>query len=176
MLEFRILGPLEVLDEGTPVPLGGRNQRALLTLLLLRANEPVSSERLVNELWGEHPPRTATTSLQNAVSQLRKLLGPGLLHTRPAGYLLELDGSQLDLTRFERLAREARTLGPPERAKALRQALALWRGPALADSELEDFAQSEIHRLEDHDLRGMSFVSVWTTSGGAAPLNLFEVV
>ena len=84
MLEFRILGPLEVLDEGTPVPLGGRNQRAVLTLLLLRANEPVSSERLVNELWGEHPPRTATTSLQNTVVQLRKLLGPGVLHTRPS--------------------------------------------------------------------------------------------
>ena len=149
MLEFRILGSLEVLDGETPVPLGGRNQRALLTLLLLRANEPVSSERLVNELWGEHPPRTATTSLQNAVSQLRKLLGPGLLHTRPAGYVLELDGNQLDLVRFERLAREARALEPPERAKVLREALALWRGPALADSELEDFAQAEIHRLED---------------------------
>ena len=149
VLEFRILGPLEVLDGETPVPLGGRNQRALLTLLLLRANEPVSTERLVDELWGEHPPRTATTSLQNAVSQLRKLLGPGLLHTRPAGYLLELDGNQLDLARFERLAREARTLEPPERAQLLREALALWRGPALADSELEDFAQAEIHRLEE---------------------------
>jgi len=149
VLEFRILGPLEVLEGETTLPLGGRNQRALLTLLLLRANEPVSSERLVNELWGENPPRTATASLQNAVSQLRKLLGPGLLHTRPAGYVLELDGNQLDLVRFERLAREARALEPPERAIVLREALALWRGPALADSELEDFAQSEIHRLED---------------------------
>jgi DNA-binding SARP family transcriptional activator len=149
VLEFRILGPLEVLDGERVVPLGGRNQRALLTLLLLRANEAVSSERLVDELWGEHPPRTATTSLQNTVSQLRKLLGPGLLHTRPAGYVLELDGDQLDLVRFERLVREARTLDPPERAELLREALALWRGPALADSELEDFAQSEIHRLED---------------------------
>jgi DNA-binding SARP family transcriptional activator len=149
VLEFRILGPLEVLDGGTPVPLGGRNQRAVLTLLVLRANEPVSSERLVNELWGEHPPRTATTSLQNTVVQLRKLLGPGVLHTRPAGYVLELDGDQLDLTRFERLAREARSLEPAERARVLREALALWRGPALADSELEDFAQSEIHRLEE---------------------------
>ena len=60
------------------MPLGGRNQRAVLALLLLHANEPVSTERLVDQLWGEHPPRTATTSLQNAVSQLRKLLGPGL--------------------------------------------------------------------------------------------------
>ena len=149
MLEFRILGPLEVLADGVPVELGGRHQRALLTLLLLRANQAVSAERLVDQLWGDHPPRTATTSLQNTISQLRKRLGPGLIHTRPAGYLLELEGDQLDLSRFERLAREARALDPPERAKLLREALALWRGPALADSELEDFAQTEIHRLED---------------------------
>lgn len=149
MLEFRILGPLEVLDDGSPVPLAGRNQRALLTLLLLRANETVSAERLVDQLWGEHPPRTATTSLQNTISQLRKLLGPGLLHTRPAGYALELDGNEFDVLRFERLAREARALDPAERAVVLRQALALWRGPALSDWELEDFAQPEIQRLED---------------------------
>ena len=149
MLEFRILGPLEALDDGTPVPLVGRNQRALLTLLLLRANEAVSTERLVDELWGEHPPRTATTSLQNTVSQLRKLLGPGLLHTRPTGYQLELDGDQLDLSRFEQLVQKAGAAEPMERAVLLREALGLWRGPALADCELEDFAQTEIHRLED---------------------------
>ena len=148
MLEFRILGPLEVFDDGAPVPLGGRNQRAVLTLLLLRANEAVSAERLVDQLWGENPPRTATTSLQNTVSQLRKLLGPGMLHTRPAGYVLELDSEQLDLGRFERLCREARNAEPPERARLLREALGLWRGAALADSELEDFAQDEIRHLE----------------------------
>jgi DNA-binding SARP family transcriptional activator len=149
MLEFRVLGPLEVLDAGTPVPLSGRNQRALLTLLLLRANEAVSAERLVDQLWGENPPRTATTSLQNAVSQLRKLLGPGLLHTRPAGYLLEVDAGQLDLARFEQLVQAAREAESPERARLLREALALWRGAPLADMELETFAQGEIHRLED---------------------------
>ena len=150
MLEFRILGPLEVLKDGAPVQLGGRNQRAVLTLLLLRANEAVSTERLVDQLWGEHPPRTATTSLQNAVSQLRKLLGPELqLHTRPTGYLLELDASQLDLSRFEQLVREARSAEPAAVGVLLREALGLWRGPALADSETEEFAQPEIHRLED---------------------------
>ena len=150
MLEFRVLGPLEILDGGAPVPLGGRNQRALLTLLLLRANEAVSAERLVDQLWGEHPPRTAMTSLQNTVSQLRKLLGPGLLHTRPTGYLLEVDGGQLDLACFDRLVRKARDAAePPERALLLREALALWRGPPLADMELETFAQDEIRRLED---------------------------
>src|SRR5215213_6753796 len=128
MLEFRILGSLEVLDEGSPIPLGGRNQRAVLALLLLRANQPVSSERLVDQLWGEHPPRTATTSLQNAVVQLRKLLGPGLLLTRSSGYALELDPAQLDLMRFERLVREARSAEPAERAALLGAALGLWRG------------------------------------------------
>jgi DNA-binding SARP family transcriptional activator len=149
VLEFRILGPLEVLDAGRPVPLGGRNQRALLTLLLLRANEVVSTERLVDQLWGEHPPRTATTSLQNTVSQLRKLLGPNVLLTRPPGYALELDEAQLDLARFEDLVKRARTAEVPERALLLSEALDLWRGPALADLELEEFAQAEIQRLED---------------------------
>jgi DNA-binding SARP family transcriptional activator len=149
VLEFRVLGPLEVLDDGRPVPLGGRNQRALLTLLLLRANEAVSTERLVDQLWGENPPRTATTSLQNTVVQLRKLLGPNVLHTRPTGYVLELDGSQLDLTRFEQLVQAARSSEPIERARLLREALDVWRGPPLADCEGEEFAQAEIHRLDD---------------------------
>ena len=149
MLEFRILGPLEVLDEGDPVRLGGRNQRAVLALLLLRVNEPVSTEGLVDELWGEHPPRTATTSLQNTVVQLRKLLGHGLLLTRPSGYVLELDADQLDLARFERLVREARSAEADQRAELLRGALGLWRGSPLADLESETFAQSEIQRLED---------------------------
>jgi DNA-binding SARP family transcriptional activator len=149
VLEFRILGPLEVLDEGRPVTLAGRNQRALLALLLLRANEPVSTERLVDRLWGEHPPRTATASLQNTIAQLRKLLGADLLLTRPLGYVLHVDPDQIDLTRFERLVHEAHAAEAAERADLLRRALELWRGPPLADLELEDFAQDEIHRLED---------------------------
>jgi DNA-binding SARP family transcriptional activator len=149
VLEFRILGPLEVLDGERQVPLAGRNQRALLTLLLLRANEVSSRERLVDQLWGEHPPRTATSSLQNTVAQLRKLLGPGLLHTRPTGYVLELDRSQLDLARFEQLVQAARGAEPLERSRLLQEALELWRGPPLADCEGEEFAQEEIHRLAD---------------------------
>jgi DNA-binding SARP family transcriptional activator len=149
VLQFHILGPLEVLDGERPVQLGGRNQRALLTLLLLRANETVSTERLVDELWGEHPPRTATTSLQNSVAQLRKLLGRECLLTRPSGYVLELGPDQLDLTRFEQRVREARAAEGAERALLLREALELWRGPPLADAELEDFAQPEIRRLDE---------------------------
>lgn len=149
MLEFRLLGPLEVLEDEVPVALSGRNQRAVLALLLLRANEPVSTEKLVDQLWGESPPRTATTSLQNAVSQLRKLIGAEALQTRPGGYALAVGEDQLDLSRFERLLRRARGADGPERALLLREALGLWRGPALADLELEAFAQPEIHRLED---------------------------
>jgi DNA-binding SARP family transcriptional activator len=149
VLEFRILGPLEVLADGTPVLISGRNQRAVLTLLLLRANEPVSTDQLIDHLWGEHPPRTATTSLQNTVSQLRKLLGPDVVHTRPTGYSLVLDGHDLDLERFERLVRQSRTVETAQRVELLREALALWRGAALSDSELEEFAQPEIQRLEE---------------------------
>ena len=139
VLEFRILGPLEVLDGGTPVPLGGRNQRALLTLLLLRANEPVSTERLVDQLWGEHPPRTATDLAPEhglAAAQAARARAPA--HAA-AGYLLELDGDQLDLAALRAARREARDAAePPERAQApARGARALAR-PALADSELED--------------------------------------
>ena len=130
--------------------LGGRNQRALLTVLLLHANEPVSTERLVDQLWGEHPPRTATTSLQNTVSQLRKLLGPGLLQTRPAGLCARARRRASSTSRASSGSRARRGRAEPaERARLLREALALWRGPALADSELEAFAQPEIQRLED---------------------------
>ena len=149
MLDFRILGPLEVTAEGVPVAISGRNQRSLLTLLLLRAGETVSAERLVNEMWGEQPPKTAGTSLQNAVSQLRKLLGPDVLLTKAPGYVLAIRPEQLDLGRFEQLLREGRTAHGPERARLLGEALALWRGPPLADSELETFALGEAQRLEE---------------------------
>src|SRR5437763_17066729 len=89
VIEFRILGPLEARDENGPIALGGQKQRALLALLLLRAGAFVPAERLVYELWGEQPPKTASTSLQNFVSQLRKLLGGDLIVTRPGGYVLE---------------------------------------------------------------------------------------
>jgi DNA-binding SARP family transcriptional activator len=161
-LEFRILGPLEVLAAGRPIPLRGPNQRALLALLALRANKTVKTKLLVDQLWGEHPPRTATTSLRNTVSQLRKLLGANVLLTRPSGYTLVLNkAQQLDVTRFEDLVRRAhatdasdRLVVPDdlyrhlrERAALLREALDLWRGPALADLERANFAQAEVNRL-----------------------------
>jgi DNA-binding SARP family transcriptional activator len=152
VLEFRILGPLEVLDGEDALHLGGQKQRALLALLLLDPNRVVSTDRIVDALWGEQPPRTAATSLQNFVSQLRKLLGPETLVTKPPGYELRLAGEQLDLQRFRRLVDEARGEPPEERAERLRLALALWRGPPLADLGFESFAQSEIVRLEESRL------------------------
>ena len=149
MLEFRVLGSLEVLDEGRPVALSGHKQRALLALLLLRANHVVPAERLIELLWGETPPRTAATSLQNFVSQLRKAIGPDLLETRAPGYRLRLEPEQLDLLRFEQLVRRARESELSERGRLLEEALALWRGPPLADFLYEDWAQNEIGRLEE---------------------------
>ncbi len=149
MPDFRILGPLEVVGEDGSISLGGQKQRALLGLLLMRAGEVVATERLVDQLWGEQPPRTATTSLQNHVSQLRKLLGADAIVTRPPGYVLEIDSESLDLARFERLVTAARSADAAERAELLDRALSLWRGPPLADLAFETFAQGEIRRLEE---------------------------
>jgi DNA-binding SARP family transcriptional activator len=150
MREFRILGPLEIADGEEVLPLTGQKQRALLALLLLDANRVVSTDRLVDALWGEQPPRTAATSLQNFVSQLRKLLGADVLVTKPPGYQLRISPGQLDLDRFVQLVEEARAEDSAvERAEKLRRALAIWRGPPLADLGFEAFAQQEIGRLEE---------------------------
>lgn len=149
MIHFRILGPLEVSSDDRPLALGGQKQRALLGLLLMRAGEVVATDRLIDQLWGEQPPRTATTSLQNHVSQLRKLLGAGSILTRPPGYVLQIDAESLDLAQFERLVAEARGAEPAVRAAKLGEALALWRGAPLADLSFETFSQNEIRRLEE---------------------------
>ena len=154
-MEFRILGPFEVLDEGRALALGGNKQRALLALLLLHANQTLTPDRLIDELWGERPPATAAKSLQAHVSRLRKALAAddGLVVTRAHGYELRLDPACLDAHGFERLAGEGRgalATGRPEQALAtLQDALALWRGPPLADLAHEPFAQLEIARLDD---------------------------
>jgi DNA-binding SARP family transcriptional activator len=119
--EFRILGPLEVLTaDGRHLELGGQRQRAVLAVLLLRANDVVSTEFLVDALWGEQPPRTATTALQNSIVALRKLLGADLLETRHPGYRLVVDRESIDLGRFERLVASSRGLDPSERVVRLR--------------------------------------------------------
>jgi DNA-binding SARP family transcriptional activator len=149
-VDFRILGPLEVVDGGRVLPLGGSRQRTLLALLLTRANEVVSTDRLIDELWGEQPPRTALNALHYHVSQLRKVLGgTDAIVTQDPGYLIRVGPNELDLLRFERLVDEARRAPPDLAARLLRDALGLWRGPALADLAGERFAQAEALRLEE---------------------------
>ena len=148
-MEFRILGPLEVYEGGKAVALGGRNQRVLLALLLLNAGEVVSTDRLIDGLWGEEPPRTASTSLQNAVSQLRKVLGAGRLVTKSPGYLLRLDGDELDTVRVSELVATARTAEAEARVRSLREAESHWHGTPLAEFAFESFAQTAIARLEE---------------------------
>ena len=155
VVEFRILGPLEVVDDDRAVVLGGQKQRALLGLLLVRAGQVVSTDKLVDELWGEDPPKAAKNSLQNLVVQLRKLLGQDALVTRPPGYVLQVESGRTDLGRFELLVAQARTAEPAERAALLREALALWRGPPLADLAFESFALAETRRLEELRLEAL---------------------
>jgi predicted ATPase/DNA-binding SARP family transcriptional activator len=149
-MQFRILGPLEVAEGDRMFSLAGA-QRALLAVLLLSANEVVSADRLIDELWGEHVPESGRTALQVRVSQLRKALGDdgGRILTRAPGYLLRVDRDELDLHRFERLVGEADGAEPAEAAAKLREALGLWRGAPLDDLSHESFAQSAIRRLEE---------------------------
>jgi DNA-binding SARP family transcriptional activator/DNA-binding beta-propeller fold protein YncE len=155
--EFRVLGPLEVIVGGRDVALGGAKQRALFALLLLRANEPVSTDALIDHLWAGTPPASAAKVLQNHVLRLRRLLGDHAagaerLVTRAPGYLLRVAPEELDAHRFAALvdaARGEREADPATAAARLREALGLWRGPALCDVADEGFAQAEIRRLEE---------------------------
>src|SRR5262245_8253060 len=152
-MEFRILGPLELWDGGGEISLSGPKLRALLTVLLLHANEVVPSDRLVEEVWGEDSPDDGAAALRVNVSRLRKALPPDVLATRSPGYLVRVEPGALDLQRFERLVEEGRDLRarglPAGVSERLREALSLWRGPALAEFAYESFAQAAIARLEE---------------------------
>jgi YVTN family beta-propeller protein len=155
-MEFRVLGSLEVVDDDGSVALGAPKQRTLLAVLLLHRGEPVSADRLIDEIWGERPPASANKIVQGYVSNLRKLIGDGRLVTQRRGYVLRIEPGQTDVDRFEALAVEGRRAlegGDALTAGAvLREALALWRGPALADFAYQPFAQAEIARLEESRL------------------------
>jgi DNA-binding SARP family transcriptional activator len=153
-MEFRILGPVEVREGDRVLKLGGAKQRAVLALLLLHANEVVSRDRLIDELWSESPPETAPTALQVHVSQLRKALGRDLILTQPPGYLIRVGDGELDLDRFERLVASARGEEPGKAARLLREALALWRGLPLAELDLS-LAPAERTRLEEQRLAAL---------------------
>ena len=143
-MEFRILGPLEVLSDGQAVDLGGAKQRTLLAVLLLDANNVVSNDRLIDALWEDDPPETAQKALHVYVSGLRKLLGKERVQTRSPGYLLKVGEDELDLDRFRRLQEQGELV----------EALALWRGPPLADFGYQRFAQHG-HRQAGGSAPGM---------------------
>jgi DNA-binding SARP family transcriptional activator len=152
-MEFRVLGPLEVWHERGEVSLGGTKVRALLVVLLLHANEVVPTDRLIDDLWGEDSPERAAAALRVNVSRLRKTLPQDVLTTRSPGYVLRVGPDELDLHRFERLVDEGRSLLArgltADASVRLREALSLWRGPALADFAYESFARAAIARLEE---------------------------
>jgi DNA-binding SARP family transcriptional activator/tetratricopeptide (TPR) repeat protein len=152
-LDVKLLGPLEVSQQGRRVAIGGPKPRALLAVLALDPGRVVSVDQLVENLWPGEPPDTAAHAVQVYVSQLRKALGTEMIQTRAPGYVLEVDPGCVDALRFVRLASEGReTLAAGDAAAAstiLREALAVWRGPALADFTYQPFAQTEIARLEE---------------------------
>jgi DNA-binding SARP family transcriptional activator len=133
-VEYAVLGPLEVRDDGRTIAIGRGKPRAVLALLLLNAGRVVSAERLIDELWRDDPPATAATALQVYVSKLRKLLGDDAIRTRAPGYVV--DQPPADLRAFERLTAEARDAEPAVAARLLREALGLWRGAPLSDVDL----------------------------------------
>jgi WD40 repeat protein/DNA-binding SARP family transcriptional activator len=152
-VQFRLLGPLEVSEGKRAIALGGPKQRAVLAHLLLHANEVVSTDALIDDIWGESPPEAARNSLQTYISLLRKALGDGgRIEARPPGYVIHLEDDELDALRFEHLVIDARgRLGadPSAALRALQDALALWRGSPLADLADEPSFRAEISRLED---------------------------
>lgn len=156
-IEFAILGPFEVRVGGRPANIGGARQRALLVALLLHANEIVSADRLIEEVWGEDPPPSAPKMVQVFVSRLRASLEPdasrnSILVTRLPGYMVTMSADQLDLERFSELVGEARAIhgrDPGRAAELLRTALGLWRGAPLSDIAFEPVARLAIPRLEE---------------------------
>lgn len=154
-MQFRILGSFEVVGDDGTIPLPEGRARSLLAILVLHAGQVVSTDQLIDLLWGASPPATSLTKLYGLISTLRKKLEPGgetdasLIRRRPPGYVLAIDPGQVDAARFRRLVETAAELPAVEKAKGLREALGLWRGPALADFTYEPFAQAEISSLDE---------------------------
>jgi serine/threonine protein kinase/DNA-binding SARP family transcriptional activator len=151
-MEFRILGPIEVLDEERALALGGPKQRAVLAHLILQANRIVPADLLIDDLWGEGPPETARNTLQTYVYRLRKLLGDGRIEGRSGGYVLSAEPEEIDAARFEALVRRAKAVSrsdPADAAATLADALSLWRGAPLADLAEELSLRGQIARLEE---------------------------
>lgn len=152
-MDFRILGPLEVVGPDGPIRIDAGKVRALLELLLLHANEVIAGERLVDSLWGDFPSDSAEHAIEVYVSRLRRALGADRIETHPPGYRIRVEPGELDLHRFEALTAEAReSFDADDAAKAVRlfqDADALWRGPALAELRSSERARAEVTRLDE---------------------------
>jgi DNA-binding SARP family transcriptional activator len=148
-LEFRILGQLEVVEDGRPLPLGSKLPRTVLAALLIHARELRTVDQLIDDVWCDHAPATARASLHNVVSSLRRALVADVLETTHNGYVLVIDGDSVDASRFERLLARARDVSVNQKVGLLEQAIGLWRGSPLVDFRYDEFAQSEIRRLEE---------------------------
>lgn len=152
-MDFRVLGPLGIYEDGVALPIGTGKQRTFVALLIVHRDEVVSTDRAIDAIWGEHPPASAANSIHVYVSHLRKVLGDDRVVTRGRGYAIVIDGRELDADVFEARLAEARELRRrgevAAAAETLASALSLWHGPALADFLYEDFAQNEIARLEE---------------------------
>jgi YVTN family beta-propeller protein len=174
-VRFGVLGPIELWADGQPVPLGGPKQRALLAFLLLHANEAVSRDRLIDALWGDSPPPSASESLDTYIYRLRKLIGRGRLARHGGGYLLLVEAGELDADRFGLLVSGARAAADAgdgqDAARMLTEALSLWRGPALADVAYQPFAGARARQLEEQRLDALeSRVEAELEMGRAAAL------
>jgi len=157
-MEFRILGPLEVVTDEGAIPLGGPKQRAVLAHLILRANHPVHADRLIDGLWGDEPPETARNTLQTYVYRLRKLLGEPRVGGSNGAYMLNATAEEIDAARFEAIVREAKSLAsadPVAAAARFSDALTMWRGAPLADLAHEPSLRGEAARLEELHLSAM---------------------
>lgn len=182
-MDFRVLGSLEVRSDGHVAGLGSPKQRATLAILLLHAGEIVPTDRLIELLWGERPPRTAAHSVQIYVSELRKMLeaegAETRIETRPPGYRLDIEPEAIDARRFERLLAEGtddlRAGDASAAAKVLREALGLWRGPPLSDFAYEEFAQDDIRRLEGLRLNALEELAAAELALGRAQAALSAV-
>src|SRR5215469_3738021 len=149
---FGVLGELEVVRGGVPVPVPGPRRRAILAVLLVRAGRAVSADALADAVWGDDPPADPRAALHTVLSRLRGTLGDGVLRAGPAGYLLDPGPGGLDSRRFEDLrgrAARLRTAEPPAAAALLDEALALWRGPAYEEFADRNFARPEAARLDE---------------------------
>jgi DNA-binding SARP family transcriptional activator len=174
-VRFGVLGPIELWIDGRPVRLGGPKQRALLAFLLLHANQAVSRDRLIDALWGDSPPPSASESLDTYIYRLRKLIGHGRLARPGSGYLLSVEPGELDAGRFELLVAngsQAAEAGDSRGAATmLADALALWRGPAVADVLYQPFASAPARQLEGRRLEALeSRIEAELDCGGRAAL------